>query len=97
MESILQLIAITAAGFIAAGVGLLWLVRWRRKLLARDETDARRCARCGYNLTGLRVPRCPECGCVVGFDRTFAEMGVDEKEVIEHVEQRDDKPTGRNG
>jgi len=88
MDSILRLILLTAAGLVGAAVALLWLVRFRRRLLTRHESDALACRKCGYDLTGIRVPRCPECGCVVGFDRTFKELGVDEKEVIEHVEGR---------
>ncbi len=39
---------------------------WRTSLNNRDqpnvEDEGRRCQKCGYNLTGLTEPRCPECG-----------------------------------
>ena len=52
------------AGFLgAAGAyGLCaWAYRWR-PLGYRGRT---RCGACGYGLSGLREPRCPECGRVV--------------------------------
>ena len=48
-----------------AGWGLEWMFRrpvrdqLRRELIKRGMPI---CRRCGYNLTGLSDPRCPECG-----------------------------------
>ncbi len=33
-----------------------------RKLLRLRKGDTPYCGKCGYNLTGLTSPRCPECG-----------------------------------
>ncbi len=33
-----------------------------RRLLRLRKGDTPFCGRCGYNLTGLTSPRCPECG-----------------------------------
>ena len=51
-----------------------------RGLQGRPEEPPAKCRRCGYNLTGLSAPRCPECGCVIGFDKTFEELGLTEEE-----------------
>ena len=45
--------------FFAACVGFAALAIW---LLRRDRHASGHCHRCGYNLTGLPEPRCPECG-----------------------------------
>lgn len=56
------------AALVLAVVGLAaWtlLARRHRELPAGDWAEverAPRCLRCGYNLTGLTTPRCPECG-----------------------------------
>jgi hypothetical protein len=35
--------------------------------------------RCGYPLEKLSVPRCPECGRVIGFDATPEELGLNDE------------------
>ena len=52
----------------------------RRRARARLDRDAQKC-KCGYILRGLALPRCPECGRVVGFDKTFQELGVRPEEL----------------
>lgn len=49
--------------------------------------EKRRCLRCGYDLYALAVPRCPECGVMVGFEKTMAEIGLTEDE-IRSIENR---------
>ena len=61
---------------------LLWLFltvfAWRETLLERTERVRRRsantlvCPTCGYNLTGLQEPTCPECGTVWALDELYA-------------------------
>ncbi|TWT42085.1 hypothetical protein RAS1_32130 [Phycisphaerae bacterium RAS1] len=60
------------AGPIWAPVALLFL--WpalsfvasvRRRLRCRKRLRAGQCLKCGYNLTGLSEPRCPECGAAI--------------------------------
>jgi len=50
---------VTAAGLILAYTCLAF---WRGPLRRARRRVAGMCARCGYNLTGLSEPRCPECG-----------------------------------
>ena len=38
------------------------IVVLRRQVKRARLQDAGLCVRCGYNLTGLPEPRCPECG-----------------------------------
>jgi hypothetical protein len=66
------------------------LLRLARLLRRRNRTEDRapRCGRCGYNLTDVALPRCPECGCAIGFDRTLAELGIEEAEAERHAQQR---------
>lgn len=52
----------------------------RKREKARREGGERRCF-CGYILRGLDVPRCPECGRAVGFDKTFEELGIRPEEL----------------
>ena len=58
--------------------------RWWRKMDA-PSAAAGHC-RCGYPLAGLALPRCPECGRVVGFDATPEELGLS-SEQLERVKQ----------
>jgi hypothetical protein len=61
---------------------LLWLVAtvliWREtaeeraRRLANSGTDAVVCPTCGYNLTGLKESRCPECGTQFTLDQLLA-------------------------
>jgi hypothetical protein len=61
---------------------LLWLVAtcfiWRERAAERSERlsntgrDAVVCPTCGYNLTGLKEPRCPECGSQFTLDQLLA-------------------------
>jgi hypothetical protein len=57
----------------------------KRVLRRRRSEDPVLCRHCGYDLRGVEIPRCPECGRAMGFDITFAQMGVDERDVIDHV------------
>jgi hypothetical protein len=61
---------------------LLWLVAtcflWRESAAERaarlgaSGRDAVVCPTCGYNLTGLKEPRCPECGSQFTLDQLLA-------------------------
>lgn len=65
---------------VAAG-GLIWsgfLIRTLRRPRAL-MTEA--CLRCGYDLTNLCLPRCPECGALTGFRRSASELGIGDNEL----------------
>ncbi len=83
-------IATIAIGLFLVILMLVSLVKSRRsRVLIKDRMDTPRlCDHCGYNLTNLVVPRCPDCGKAIGFDKSFEELGIDEAEVIRHAERR---------
>jgi hypothetical protein len=76
-------------------LGLLFLViaarRFfrQRRLVKAAEPPVDHC-KCGYLLKNLSVPRCPECGCVLGFNATPEQLGltVEELERIHTVRER---------
>ena len=81
-------IAIITGGiacYVVIRVLLRRLVRWaeRREL---HQTGTR--CKCGYELVGLEIPRCPECGRAIGFDSTFEQLGLSEAEVQRLAETR---------
>jgi len=76
--AVLALVALVTAG-------RLWRRRGERK--RQRERGVRRC-KCGYDLRGLEVPRCPECGRMTGFDQTPAELGITEEEMREAAARR---------
>ncbi len=67
---------------VVGSVILLILIRRtiiKRRQRAKDLMNRATCQRCGYDLRGLEVPRCPECGALRGFTKTAAEMGIEEE------------------
>ena len=64
------------AGVVLAGTRVRAIRRKRRS----KEVEPKRCV-CGYEMTGLSLPRCPECGRLDGFDKTFEELGLTEDDM----------------
>ncbi|MEX0887486.1 MAG: hypothetical protein WD009_13710 [Phycisphaeraceae bacterium] len=81
------LVSLLAFLMLSLLVRLIWRLRRNLRSGRRADEPALAC-RCGYNLAGLDMPRCPECGRVIGFDKTFQELGVDEREVMRHMAER---------
>lgn len=63
---------------LLALVVMIRLGRIARRLMAARRTTEELSLRCecGYLQAGLPIPRCPECGRVVGFDATAQELGL---------------------
>lgn len=80
-------IAIAVAASLVLALASWWLVRramrsYRNRVRRRwQDLNRARCLRCGYDLTSLNVPRCPECGALRGFTRSAAELGIDERDL----------------
>jgi hypothetical protein len=75
--------AITIVGLIALGgaaIGIVYLRRMRRRLREKPP-ETITCAKCGYRMEGLSMPRCPECGALRGFDVPLDKLGLSEDEV----------------
>ncbi len=75
-----------AIWIVAGGLALLAaLIYWqrRRRLTARSKppADGIHCVNCGYDLSRLEYPRCPECGALRGFTVPLEELGLTEAEV----------------
>lgn len=57
---------------------ILTILAWRETpaeraaRMSRADADALVCPTCGYNLTGLREPRCPECGTQFTLNELYA-------------------------
>ena len=67
------------AGFLAALVVPLTRIA-RRRLNQPRVLDGGVCP-CGYPLKKLGLPRCPECGRVVGFDASADVLGLTDAEL----------------
>ncbi len=61
---------------IIAGLRLL-----RSKPKAVPSESPVSCKHCGYNMQGLTLPRCPECGCLPGFDVPLEALGLTEEDL----------------
>jgi hypothetical protein len=70
-------------GGIAFGVALFG-VRYLRIVTRRSRekpVETVKCAKCGYTMEGLTLPRCPECGALRGFDVPLDQLGLSEEEI----------------
>ena len=88
-------LALTISGLaVGALVALIVTMRVRRHQQAvwaaqqREDGDRPVCAKCGYSLAGLELPRCPECGALRGFNVPLEALGLTEEEVREGFARR---------
>ena len=83
----LLIVALMVGGPLAViflGQLALRLYRWRCvQSEGRHTNDTVKCARCGYSLTELEIPRCPECGALRGFTKPLSALGLAEEEIRE--------------
>ena len=68
-----------------AAIGILYLRKMRRALREKPA-EAIACGKCGYQMDGLSMPRCPECGTLRGFDVPLDQLGLTEGELREGFE-----------
>lgn len=83
-------VAIIVILLLAGWVLARWAIpRIARRFEARAQAIRRleQC-KCGYDLKGLDVARCPECGRVIGFDATPEELGLTREELARIQEKR---------
>ncbi len=71
-------------------MALLVALRLVRRWLLRTQKQSEQplCANCGYDLTGLDLPRCPECGALRGFCVPLDQLGLTEAEIRAGFEQQ---------
>lgn len=50
-------------------------------LLRLQDMPKLSCSKCGYDMRAAPVPRCPECGCLIGFARNPEELGLNENDI----------------
>lgn len=50
----------------------------RKGIASKEESIV--CLKCGFDLRGAPIPRCPECGCLYGFTKTAQELGLSPEE-----------------
>jgi hypothetical protein len=85
-------------GIVALPVGIVTIVlapfAWRRGNATTDRSAERTCMRCGYDMRGLPVPRCPECGCLYGFTEPMENLGITEEELRRKDGGPEDAPAG---
>ena len=67
-------------GVILVTVRMVLRFAARRRRTREPRAEVRRCV-CGYRLAGIAMPRCPECGRAIGFDKTFEELGLTDDEL----------------
>lgn len=71
-----------------------WMVPTSEGQHTQDDADNEvRCAKCGYDLRGLTIPRCPECGTLRGFDVPLDQLGLTEKEIQDAHRRKKNRQT----
>ena len=58
-----------------AATALIWREIKAERLARLRQIGAIACPTCGYNLTGLREAKCPECGSQFTLDQLYASLG----------------------
>ena len=95
-----KLISLSLA--LGAVIGLVvlsrFLLRLRRRLVSGPGAPSEEgvCQRCGYDLRGLEIPRCPECGALRGFRVPLEQLGLTEEEVRRGSDRRRHDPSERD-
>lgn len=80
-------------GILSVIAGLR-LIRLRNQVVGREPGV--RCKRCGYDLRGLIVPRCPECGCLFGFEEPIGAIGLTEQDLESRFHGQEEEEFGRS-
>jgi hypothetical protein len=98
---ILRVFVIPAALVLLLGiVSIILYARFLPRLVKRGEARADAISRrlvcpCGYDLKGLNVARCPECGRVIGFDATPEQLGLTPCELARIAEKHRARDKGQ--
>ncbi len=72
------LLAQAIAWVVRSVYGRLW---WLERHAQSEKSDKLVCSNCGYDLSHLELPRCPECGALRGFRVPLDQLGLTEAEV----------------
>src|SRR5262249_45367691 len=82
--ALLYILLLVAVAYIVRVVRIRWMGRRNRK----DDVEPIRCHGCGYDLTSLDLPRCPECGALRGFKVPLTDLGLTEEELRRSIERK---------
>jgi len=86
---LLRLVLIIVGSVMLSFAVQIVLGRYFRSRRAKlyGSAEGRRC-KCGYLLVALEIPRCPECGRMIGFDKSPEELGVSDEQMRAEAERR---------
>lgn len=89
----LDVLLLLLMAVLLGAVGI-YLWRLRASLRGTVKPGEPRCQHCGYDLSQLELPRCPECGALRGFRVPLTKLGLTEGDVREKFARR--RGTGRD-